>query len=96
MGTEFLTAGDLFVEVVDNADASDPPIRDESRMAAIKDGTFEDGPFRFDRYTGYNGIRQLYSRHGPAGEHLRRGRRKRPQFRVCLRRRGIVVSAALG
>lgn len=66
MGTQFLTAGDLFVEVVDNADASDPATRDEARMAAIKDGTFEDGPHRFDRYTGYNGIRQLYSRHGPA------------------------------
>ncbi len=66
MGTQFLTAGDLFVEIVDNADASDPPIRDEARMAAIKDGTFEDGPYRFDRYTGYNGIRQLYNRHGPA------------------------------
>ena len=66
MGTQFLAAGDLFVEVVDNADASDPPTRDDARMAAIKDGTFEDGPFRFDRYTGYNGIRQLYSRRGPA------------------------------
>ena len=66
MDTQFLTAGDLFVEIVDNADASDPPIRDEARMAAIKDGTFEDGPYRFDRYTGYNGIRQLYNRHGPA------------------------------
>ena len=66
MGTQFLTAGDLVVEVVDNADAADPPTRDDARMAAIKDGTFEDGPYRFDRYTGYNGIRQLFSRHGPA------------------------------
>lgn len=66
MGTQFLTAGDLFVEVVDNSDASDPPTRDDARMAAIKDGTYEDGPYRFDRFTGYNGIRQLFSRHGPA------------------------------
>ena len=50
MGSQFITAGDLFVEVVDNADASDPPARDEARMAAIKDGTFEDGRYRFDRY----------------------------------------------
>ena len=57
MGSQFITAGDLFVEVVDNADASDPPARDEARMAAIKDGSFEDGPYRFDRYDGYNGIR---------------------------------------
>ena len=35
MGTQFLTAGDLFVEVVDNADASDPPVRDDARMAAM-------------------------------------------------------------
>ncbi len=66
MGTQFLAAGDLFVEVVDNTDAADPPIRDDARMAAIKDGTFEGGPYRFDRYTGYNGIRQIFSRHGPA------------------------------
>ena len=66
MGSQFITAGDLFVEVVDNADASDPPARDEARMAAIKDGSFEDGPYRFDRYNGYNGIRKLYSRYGPA------------------------------
>ena len=84
MDTQFLTAGDLFVEIVDNADASDPPIRDEARMAAIKDGTFEDGPYRFDRYTGYNGIRQLYKPSRSGGEHLRRGWRKRPEFRVCL------------
>ena len=66
MGSQFITAGDLFVEVVDNADASAPPARDEARMAAIKDGSFEDGRYRFDRYNGYNGVRKLYSRHGPA------------------------------
>ncbi len=66
MTSQFLAAGDLFVEIVDNANAADPPKRDEARMAAIRDGTFEDGPYRFDRYDGYNGIRQLFSRHGPA------------------------------
>ncbi len=66
MASQFLAAGDLFVEIVDNADAADPPKRDKPRMAAIRDGSLDDGPFRFDRYDGYNGIRQLYSRHGPA------------------------------
>ena len=66
MASQFVAHGDLFVEFVDNADASDSPTRDAARMAAIRDGTFETGPHRFDRYNGYNGIRQLYSRRGPS------------------------------
>ena len=66
MASEFLVDGDLFVEVVDNSDGGGiPPGRRQALGEANREGRFDDLAFPFERSNGYNGVRQLHSRHGP-------------------------------
>ncbi|MCZ6675627.1 MAG: hypothetical protein O7E52_00055 [Candidatus Poribacteria bacterium] len=74
MASQFLVAGDLFVEVVDNADGGGiPQKRLETLSQAHRDGSFDRVAFPFERSNGYNGVRQLYSRKGPQENIFRSG-----------------------
>ena len=66
MASQLLMDGDLFVEVVDNTDGGGiPQKRIEALSKANQEGKFNGVAFPFERANGYNGVRQLYSRHGP-------------------------------
>ena len=66
MGSQFLVHGDLFVEVVDNTDGGGiPQKRVDELSQANREGRFDSIAFPFERANGYNGVRQLYSLHGP-------------------------------
>ena len=85
MASQFLIDGDLFVEVVDNNDGGGlSQKRVDELYRANKAGRFDDIAFPSERANGYNGVRQLYSRRGPTGEHLPFRLGEQPQFRVHL------------